>query len=356
MADIVKSSSGLLYSEEKWTDLSLLWDLSPNDPSRVVLNDNSISLLPGDQRLELLISAPKERGYVIQSEIDYKPTLQAEAAGNTLRSVTDNHIDLEIRGDDTDLCSYTKIIISDDGILEAKCSKDGSNWLYYGDTKVIDMNKIGYYIGAETKSTPFKIKKFVMYANNNILINNFDKKNILKLFNAKGVEITDEFMVRKKNTQMIIDGTNILFPIDYLKIQSCDRTTGEVYYEGELTDIYGGDVYEYEYEVEFFIDEIPLTDKIYNLGTISDDKIFSLMLSNKEAYPLKNRKLKVSYYSIYNPGYKLAQLALKGSDKFTTELEVSIGPGENKVFNLKAIKDSDVVNLEDEYKFNIILE
>gem|GEM_PF-5116348 len=356
MANIMKSSSGFLYTEETWTDLSLLWDLSPNDPSRVVLNNNSISLLPGDQRLELLISAPKERGYVIQSKIEYKPVSKTEAAGITLRSVTDNYIDLEICGDDAEFCSYAKIAVSDDGILEAKCSKDGSNWIYYGDTKVIDMNKIGYYIGAGTKSTSFNINKCVMYKNNNILINNFDRKNVLKLFDAKGVEITDKFVLAKKNTQMLIDGTNIIFPIDYLKLQSCDRTTGEVYYEGEFRNLYGGDVYEYEYEVEFFIDKTLLTNTIYNLGTISDDKIFSLVVSNKESYPLKDRKLKVSYYSIYNPGYKLAQLAPEDSDIFSTKLDITLGAGETKAFKLKAIKDSDVVNLEDEYKFSIILE
>ena len=356
MANIMKSSSGLLYTEETWTDLSLLWDLSPNDPSRVVLNDNSISLLPGDQRLELLISAPKERGYVMQSEIEYSPILNNEAAGNTLRSVTDNYIDLEIRGDDTKLCSYTKIIVSDDAILDAKCSKDSANWLDYGNTKVIDMNKIGYYIGAGTKSTPFNIKKCVMYKNNNVLINNFDRKNVLKLFDSSGKEVTDKFVVKKKNTQMIIDGTNLIFPINYLKIQSCDRVTGAVYYEGELKDIYGGDVYEYSYFVEFFINEVVLTENIYDLGTINEDKIFCLKISNKEAHPLKGRKLKVSYYSIYNPGYKLAKLATTNSDVFVTELDVSLEAGETKLFNLKAIKDNDITNLENEYKFNIILE
>lgn len=356
MANISKSSSGLLFEEETWTDLSLLWDLSPNDPSRVVFNSNSISLLPGDQRLELLISAPKERGYVMQSEIEYSPILDTEAAGNTLRSVTDNYIDLEIRGDSAELCSYTKVIVGDDAILDAKCSKDGSNWLDYGNTKIIDMNKIGYYIGAGTTSTPFNIKKCVMYKNNNILINNFDRTNVLKLFDAHNVEVTDKFVVKKKNTQMVIDGTNLIFPIDYLKVQSCNRTSGEVYYEGELTNIYGGDVYEYDYEVEFFINEVLLTDTIYNLGTINEDKIFSFKISNKESYPLKDRKLKVSYYSIYNPGYKLAQLAPGDSDTFSTELNITLGAGETKVFKLKAIKDNDITNLEDEFKFNIILE
>ena len=356
MAKITKSSSGFLFKEEAWTDLSLLWDLSPNDPSRVVLSDNSISLLPGEQRLELLIYAPKDRGYVMQSEIEYSPVSGTEAAGNTLRSETENYIDLEIRGDDDKLCSYTKIIVNDDSVLDAKCSKDGSKWLYYGNTKMVDMNRIGYYIGEGTKVAPFNIKKCVMYKDNNILINNFDRTNKLKLFDVNGVEITDKFVVKKKNTQMIIDGTNLLFPIEYLKVQSCDRKTGEVYYEGEMTDIYGGDVYEYAYEVDFFIDNVMLTNTVYDLGTINKDKIFNLKISNKEAYPLKDKDLKVSYYSVYNPGYKLAQLAEEDSDIFSSKLTVTLEAGETKSFKLKAIKDGNITNLEDEYKFSIIIE
>jgi hypothetical protein len=346
----------LLFAEETWTDLSLLWDLSPNDPSRVVLNSNSISLLPGDKRLELLISTPKERGYVMQSEVDYNPTVATEVAGNTLRSITDNYIDLEIRGDTSELCKYMKITVDDDAILNAKCSMNGSTWIDYGNTKVIDMNKIGYYIEAGTSVTPFNIKKCIMYKSNSVLINNFDRTNVLKLFDSTGHEVTDKFVIKKKNTQMSIDGTNVVFPIDYLKVQSCDRVTGTVYYEAELTDIYGGDVYEYTYNVDFFINENVLTSAIYDLGLINQDQIFVLKISNKESFPLNDRKLRVSYYTIYNPGYKLAQLAEDGSLDFETELDVTLGAGETKIYQLKAIKDNNIVNIEDEYKFNIVLE
>jgi hypothetical protein len=88
LADIIKSSSGLLFAEEVWDDLSLLWDLSPNDPSRVAFTSDSISLLSGTDRIELLIPVPKENGYVFQSEIDYHPTTSIQHGGNVLRSVT----------------------------------------------------------------------------------------------------------------------------------------------------------------------------------------------------------------------------------------------------------------------------
>lgn len=356
MANIIKSSSGLLFAEELWTDLSLLWDLSPNDPSRVVLNSNSISLLPGDQRLELLISAPKENGYVIQTELDYRPTTASESAGCTMKSITGNYIDLEVRGDTLVTCTYTKMIINENSILNAIASNGGTTWIDYGNTKVIDMNKIGYYVGEGSSASQLDIKKCIMYKNNFVTINNFDRTNVLKLFDSTGHEVTSQFIVRKKNTQMCIDGTNIIYPIDYLKVQSCDRITGAVLYEGELRDIYGGDIFEYEYDLEFYIDNNLLTNTIYNLGQISGERIFDLKISNKEAYDLNNRKLKVSYYNIYNPGFKLAQIAEGGSADFKTELDISILAGETKVYKLKAVKDKSILNIENEYKFNIIFE
>ncbi len=357
MADIIKSSSGLLFSEEKWDDLSLLWDLSPNDPSRAALTSGSISLLPGTDRIELLIKAPAENGYVFQSNLEYKPTTATQKAGNTLKSVTDTYIDLQVCGDTTERCNYTKITVNEEYILDAKASLDGKLWIDYGNTRMMDMNAIGFYLeGGANTDPPLKVFNCYMYKSNTVTINNFDRVNLVKLFDITGAEVTDKFLLKKKNSQMCIDGTNLVFPLDYLKIQVCDRVTGAIYHESELRNIFGGDVYEYNYNVDFFIDEVKLTTNMHDLGKISNEKIFTLKISNKESYPLTGKKLKVTYNSIYNPGYKMADISPNSVDAYAKELDVNFTAGETKVFKLKATRGQHLVNIEDEYKFNIVLE
>ena len=55
MPNIIKSSTGLMFSEEFNGKISLLWDLSPNEDNRVANNSNSISLLHGDEKIKMLL-------------------------------------------------------------------------------------------------------------------------------------------------------------------------------------------------------------------------------------------------------------------------------------------------------------
>ena len=165
-----------------------------------------------------------------------------------------------------------------------------------------------------------------------------------------------EFSIKKKNTQIQIDGTDILYPIDSLKIKVLDRDTGDVYHEGVLKNIYGGDIYEYSYDVEFYINEDLLTNDVYDLGVINRYKNFSLKVCNKENYAINDKILKVEYYSAYNPGHKIAKIAYENSDDYCDELKVDFAPGENRLFKLKVEHIEGVSNIEEEYKFNIVLE
>lgn len=356
MANIIKSSSGFLYKEEDWDNLSLLWDLSPNLTDRVTTTSDSISLLQGSKRLELLIPSPGNREFVVQSKVDYMPTSATEAGGFVFKSITDSSIEFETRGDNAEYYKYSKLIVDADSVLNAIATNNGKIWVNYGNTKFIDMNKMGFYIGEDAINTPFVVEEFIMYKNNNVIINNFDRKNIVEIYDENDNEITDKFSIKKKNTQIYIDGTDLLFPIDFLKIKVLDRDTGALYHEGIIKDVYGGDIYEYSYDVEFYINEDLLTDEIYDLGTINRYKNFSLKICNKERYSLENKSLRVGYYSPYNTGYKIAKIAIDGSDEYKDELQVSFTPGENRLFKLKIDNFENLSNLEDEYKFNIILE
>lgn len=355
MSQIIKSSSGLLYKEEDWNDISLLWDISPNFPDRIVIKDDSISLLPGTTRMELLLNTPKENGYVMQSQIKYNPVTQNDGAGCMFKSVTDNIIELEARGDNSETYKYSKLIIDDNNILDAKASLDGNVWIDYGNTKLIDMNKLGFYIDDEADETPIVIKDFVLYKNNYIFFNNIEYSNKIKIFDCEDNEITDKFIIKKRKNQICIDGTNFIFPIECIKIKIYDKQTDELLSESILEDVYGGDVYDYECDIEFYINDDLLDNNIYDLGNLRRENNYTLTIVNKEKFDIKNKKLFVTYYSAYNPGYKFAKISPENKNEYSDELSIDLLTGETKKFDLK-VKRDDYINVDEKYMFNIVLE
>lgn len=358
MANIIKANSGFIFSENFDTDdMSLLWTLSPNLKDRVVHNDDSITLLPGEERMELLITMPNETGYVMQSDLQYNPSDENEAAGITFRSITDSTVDLEVKGDTTHKVYHTKMTVDDNNILSATGSDNGGiNWREYGNTKIIDMNKIGYYIAENTEKDSITISNMTLYKSNYISFNNFDRKNIIRIYDKNDTEITDDFVIFRTNNSVKIDGTELLFPIEYLKIRSFDRDTGDLRFEGEVNNVYGGDVYEYNYNINFFINDHKLENDIYSLGAINEEKEFILRIENKESYDILDRHLRVDWYSYLNPGYKAVSLADINSDDFSNELNISLLAGESRNYKLKISKFKDYLNLEDNYNFKITLE
>ena len=357
MANIIKASSGLLFSEEFADDLSLVWSVSPNFPDRVVKNSDSISLLPGIERMELLIPAPDGTAYVLQSDTDYVPTVAADTGGITLRSVTDSTIDFEVVGDNTEVFKYSKAVIDNYNVLTALGSKDGVLWKEYGNTKVTNMNKIGFFIGANTTTDNLDINNCIIYKNNNIIFNNFDRRNIIKLFNSAGTEITSQFVFKRKNTQVQLDGTEVIYPLSYLTIRVYDRDTNALIHEGTVTNVYGGDIYEYNYNIDFYVNDILLTSDICDLGIIKDGDVLELKVSNQEAYDVVDRKLSINYYTYLNPGYQSVDIAPDGTDNYAKELTgVTLTAGETKIYKLRIANYKTYLNLEDQYKFKINFE
>lgn len=356
MANIIKASSGLLFSEDFGADTSLLWTVSPNFPDRVVQNSGSISLLPGTERMELLIPTPDGSSYVLQSDTDYNPTVAADTGGVTLRSLTDSTVDFEVIGDNTKVFKYSKCTIDNYNVLSAIGSTDGLIWQEYGNTKVTNMNKVGYFMGAGTTTDSLDINDCKIYKNNYIIFNNFNRTNLIKLFDATGVEITNNFILKKRNTQVQLDGTEIIYPITTLIVRVYDRDTLALLHEGTINNVYGGDIYEYDYNVSFYINGVLLTDTLYDLGLISASQEFELRVVNNEAYALSSRKLSISYYTYTNPGYQSVDIAEANSTDFKKELNVSFTAGEAKTFKLKVSDYKTYLNLDDSYRFKINLE
>jgi hypothetical protein len=355
MSSLAKSSSGLLFSEKFDGDISLLWDLSPNNQDRVVQNNDSISLLQGNEDIELLIPIPTENQYVVQSKIAYTPGSQDDKAGILLRSVTDSVVNFEVCGDDSIICTNMKTCIDEYGILYAYASSDnGTTWKNYGNTKLVNMNNLGFYNYGKNKE--LKIYDCIMYKNNYVTFNNFDRTTYIKLFQA-GVEITNDFDIKKYNTRIVLDCIDKLFPLNNIEVKVYNRSDNKEIAAQVFNEIYGGDIYEFNYNLEFKINnDILDSEKMYDLGKISSDTIFNLIVTNKEPYSIIGKSLKVTYHSLLNRAYEYVDIAEETSDKYYKSIEASFTPGESKIFKLKITKDVLYSEINSDYEFSIILE
>lgn len=359
MAQITKSISGELYTEDFAGDISLIWDLMPGNSDRVAINSDSISLLPGDEKVELLIPSPRDLGYVLQTKIDYKPTKPTERAGCILKSITENYAEVEICGDDLETCTYFKLELDLNAVFSVKAADENLVWKDYGNTKLLDANKIGYYLNSEDalNDEPFKIYNCVMYKDNFITINHYDRNNVVRIYNANDNEITDKFVIRKTNTKLLIDGSNTIFPIEKIKMKFFDMTTGILVHEGELENVYGGDIYDFSYNIEFYIDSVILDDSQYNLGVINGVQYYNLRIVNKENFAINDKILKIEAISKFNPGHKVVDMAHPNDqNNFTKERHISLTAGETKEFVMRVTKNKDHLITNDDYSFKIVLD
>lgn len=356
MADIIKASSGLLFNEKFDGNMSLLWDLNPNLPDRVVRNADSISLLPGTKRVELLVPVPLQSSYVVQSKIEYNPTQENEKAGLTFKSVSDNSVDLQICGDDGITCKNVKLTVDEHGILSARTSSNGTDWEYHGNTKLTNMNHVGFYMDENTLNDKIDFFDFVIYKNNFITINNFDRTTTIKIFDSLNNEITDEFVIKKYNTRMVIDCVDKLLPLDSITVRVYERNTNRLIHEGTLTNVYGGDTFEYNYNVDFYINGNLLNSSEYNLGNISYEKTFELKIVNRESYELTDKKVSVTYASMLNAGYKAVEISDENGTSFSDSVVATFSPGETKKFKLRITKNKTYMQIDEQYKFNILFE
>ena len=357
MSEIIKSSSGLMFSEDFGSDISLLWDISPNEQDRVVQNSDSISLLHNSGRTKMLIPIPTDNNYVMQSKINFEPISENDKAGLTIDSLTDIHVDFEVCGDDTTNANYMKMCVDEYGILSAYASSDGERWTNYGNTKINNMNSIGFY--NESSDADMSIYNCIMYKNNYITINGFDRKNYIKVFDKGGNEITDDFFIRKYNSRIVIDGIYRIFPIDELTVNIYRIIDDELLSSNVLSNIYGGDIYEFKYDLEVKVNNATIdnNNELYDLGEIATDTIFELTITNKELFDMVGKTVRVSYYSFLNKAYKLVKIAPQNSDTFVDKIEgVDIKSGYSATFKLKITKNAIYSEIEENCKFSIIVD
>lgn len=357
MSNIIKSSSGLMFSENFGNGMSLLWDLSPNEQDRVVKNNDSISLLNNNSsRIKMTIPIPTENNYIVQSKISFEPVSSNDKAGLTVESLTDIRVDFEVCGDDEIKADYMKLCVDEYGILSAYASWN-NKWINYGNTKLNNANSIGFY--NESEKSPIKLYDCIVYKNNFITINGFDRKNYIKVFDKNHNEITGDFFIKKYNTRIVLDGIYNIFPIEELTVDIYRIVDDTLVTSHTLTNIYGGDVYEFKYDLELKINNqiIENDDKLFDLGEISKDTVFDITITNKESFDITDKTVRISYYSYLNNSYKFVKIAKEQDDKFNDKIEnINFLSGSNTKIKLQINKNTIYSELDEQCKFSIIIE
>ena len=361
MSTLTKSSSGLLYEERFGSGISLLWDLVPNQLDRVKINQDSVEILPGDDRIELLMPTPAETGWVYQTHIKYDGRTSTESCGFILKSITDNIAECELRGDTRDMYDYLKVELNSDSILNLKASKNGTMWRDFGNSKMLDGYKFGYYMTALTQYDPLVLYDCVVYRNNFITIDGISKDLTSVVYDAQGANITHRFVITHENGKLILDGSNMLFPIPYLNIKFLDPSFN-VIKDVVLKDVYGGDVFDFSFNVTVRIEKQEVLNNTHHLDTVVGPyKLYALSVTNEENYELTNRKLSIQAASSFNPGDLPVTIASTTSHDVVTNLDfkksldVSFLPNENKNFFIKIEKTMNMPLLDDEYRFKLTL-
>lgn len=361
MDQLTKASSGVLYEEKFGVGLSLLWDFVPNNLDRVKLNENSVEILPGNERVEMLMPCPASSGWLCQVHLSYAGRTSTESAGFILKSITDNVAECELKGDTRDLYDYMKMELDDTSTFSLKASKDGVYWKDFGNSKMLDANKFGFYMNELTQHDALVLKSILVCRNNFVTINDIPMQSTVVIYDANGANVTHRFIVNKLSNKIVIDGSNMLFPIPYLKIKFLDVDFSEIRVV-EITDIYGGDTFDFSYNISFKIEGKELTNKDHHLDIVAGPfKLYALQIQNDEDYDIENKTLKIEASSIFNPGYMPVTIAETttldnvANLDFKKNLEISLKAHENKNFYMKIEKLNNMPVLDSEYRFKISL-
>lgn len=359
--ELAKASSGMLYEEKFGENLSLLWDFVPNVLDRVKLNTSSIEILPGEDRIEMLMPTPVDAGWVFQTHIHYAGRTATESCGFILKSITDNVAECELRGDTRELFDYLKIELDGDSTFYLKASKDGLQWKDFGNSKMLDGNKFGYYMNELTQHDPLILYDCVVYKNNFITIDDIPSECTAIVYDKLGANITHKFILKQESGKLVLDGSNMLFPIEYLKIKFLDKEFNPVR-ESELRNIYGGDVYDFSYKITVRIENQIVDNGDHVLDTVMGPfKLYTMNITNEESYDLKDRTLKISASSSFNPGDIPVTIAETTSHdnmnnlNFQKQLKVTFKSYESKNFFIKIEKNQNLPMLDAEYKFKLTL-
>lgn len=352
MSKINKVSDGLLLKDDFNTSFNPEWDFFPNSYDRVLFDEDSIIISHKESEpLEMILSVPKSSSFVLQTEIEYNPVTVDDKAGCLIKSVTENIVKCEFFYEEDVINKYKfiKMDCNENSIVNLTASINSINWANLGNTKFFDGNYIGYY--TDSKDADLKIKNFILYKSKYISILGISKNNEIKLLDSNGNNLisTKNLDILIQNNKAIIDISTLLCPVCNIKIVVNNT---EIF----INELYGGDIFYYDSELDFCIEEATIINGSFELGDVSTEgKNFTLNVTNN-CETRKCGKIKVDQFSSYNIGYNMAYLYNYDETDFSfinKEIDIDINSGQTMKYILRIAKNDDYIYIDDNLKFNI---
>lgn len=365
MATLSKAISGFIL-EDKFDSSNLLWDISPNDYSRVVYESGFVGLEHGEERLIMSIPTPS-KDYVMQAYIYHFPKSLSDIGGIVVLSNTGNQIEYQnfFNGTiDSSIYRYIKVVVEKE-VYNFYASEDGKTWIDVGNSQMTDGNRIGFFIDGilTVKSEKFVILEAEFYKSNFITINNIPKNGSIKIYNNSGINILEDndFNVKIEDNKAIVDFTKAVLPMRNYSI-SVFSPDGTLFSSLKDIDINGGDVYECNYDIEISIageGTIINSDNIFDLGRVhGGDTVIPLIITNKEKTTLNDLKMSIITVDYYRGG-EFVKLSLDGSDEYNNSIKISnLPPNTGINVNVKIERDLSQFTpaISDSYRFKIVIE
>jgi hypothetical protein len=324
MATITKTLSGFLF-EDKFDSHNLLWDVSPNDYSRVVYESGYVGLKHGDERLTMSIPTPSE-DYVLQAEIYHNPISLSDVGGIAVLSNNNNQIEYHnyFSGTaDSNIFRYVKMCV-EKGVYNFFASKDGLKWVLVGNSEMADANRVGFFIeGIESLVADiFRVINVEFYKSNILTFNNIPVGSTVQILKEDGTDALKDIDYTTKwyGNKMMLDLTKTLLPIPNARL-IVTNGIGTTVADIPGIDINGGDIFEYSYDIEISIgSSVVSNNTIFDLGRVTGkETLIPITITNKENITLSGLKISIIPVAYYRGG------------EFVT-LAVNYGPGTTPVF------------------------
>ncbi len=356
MAIINRVESGLIF-EDNFSDPSLSsnWLMSPSDTSRYSTTEISgyLRLKHGDPDIYALLPMP-DGDFVFEIANNYFPTIESDMGGIVAYQGESQKVELLEYFDK----NYTHMRIKrSQGRYEGYGSSDGGNtWKLIGSGVSPGLTMIGVELQGKNNvnSVNLDIDYVRIMRDNKIIVGNLlpNWKVILRNFNNQILSQTT-VPQGKKVTYLNVNTLSI-----YGTVEIYD-SLGQLIGKTALDHLWGGDVFSYDLDLSFSIDDIVLRQDIsLDLGEMVQNFIEKrVIVTNNEDYILNNVHIGI-YQLLAREGYQLADVSLDDlgmpfsyGDNIIIE---SIGPTQEVTFWLKISREDYVPSMQD-YAFKIVV-
>lgn len=269
--------------------------------------------------------------------------------------------------------AYIKVI-KKNTVYTFFASTDGKEWIEVGNSKFNDTHRIGFFLHSISELTEedltksnFYVEYAMFYDNNYVIIKNV--KNIvdkIELRDEDGSLICDNThgMIAIKDNMAYIDTTLLKMPYNNVRLVMLNSSK-ELLFDYYVSQLVGGDRYEYGYDLKVCIDNIEINqEELFKLDAFkTNNQTVRIDIYNQEQFEITNLKVSISSYSVYYEGSETLGISLYDVNEeiydFKESVTIdSIMPSEGRSVLIK-LTNKTVQNFykkEGAYRFKLNIE